>query len=232
MYSTISGTHNLSRNSYVFNFGDGLWDSRYSDAENRDKKRNEKCMSDCREAFTMGGRVAHRNFGYMVDGLSNTLAVSEAVVSKDRTNSRNIKGAVARVENIWNSNVTNPTNCMTVARNPGNSKEFAESLTITSWRGYVFSDGRIMATGFTTVTPPNSPCCAQNNNGDNTWGIFPPSSHHTGGVNAAWFDGSVSFIPETIDTNGSSQNSVLTGASPYGMFGAIGTPNGGEAQRL
>ena len=229
VFSVIFAGHNLSRVSYVFNYSDALWDNRYSDARCIAAGWHANTRTDNREAFTV---MTRRNFGFIQDGLSNTIAVSETVVSIDQNISRNILGAVAVVPGIWNNNVTNPTSCMTVPRNPNKPREFAETQQINSWRGRVFADGRVAVTGFTAVTPPNSPGCAQNNNGDNTWGIFPPSSHHTGGVNAVWFDGSVSFISESIDTNGSTQNSVQSGPSPYGAFGAIGSPNGGESRRL
>lgn len=226
--STIYAAHQLARVSYCFNFGDGLWDNRYSDERLISQNFHANAITDKREAFTMKTR---RNFSFISDGLSNTLAVSEMGVSIDQNTDRIIGRAVARVDTIWSSNITNPTACMTVARNPSKPNQFATTVAVNSWRGRVFSDGRVAVTGFTTVTPPNSSNCAQNNTGDNTWGIFPPSSMHTAGVNVLWFDGSVDFLSDTVDCNGSSQNSVLTGPSPYGVFGAIGSPNGGESKR-
>jgi hypothetical protein len=44
-------------------------------------------------------------------------------------------------------------------------------------------------------------------------------------------DGSVRFIPDTIDTNGLADIPTginLTGKSPLGVWGALGSPNGGE----
>jgi hypothetical protein len=45
----------------------------------------------------------------------------------------------------------------------------------------------------------------------------------------------VLFVPDSIDTNGlpnNQQGKYLTGQSPYGVWGAMGTPNGGEAKSL
>ncbi|MDR2346066.1 MAG: DUF1559 domain-containing protein, partial [Planctomycetaceae bacterium] len=61
------------------------------------------------------------------------------------------------------------------------------------------------------------------------------SSFHPGGVNCGITDGAVKFVNENIDTNGlpnSTQGSSFTGPSPYGIWGAVGTPNGGEAKQL
>lgn len=44
-------------------------------------------------------------------------------------------------------------------------------------------------------------------------------------------DGSVRFISNTInvgDLNASGMRAAMTGPSPYGVFGAMGTRNGGE----
>ena len=41
-------------------------------------------------------------------------------------------------------------------------------------------------------------------------------------------DGSVRFVPETIDTGNLSAAAVSSGPSPFGVWGAIGTKSGGE----
>jgi prepilin-type processing-associated H-X9-DG protein len=58
------------------------------------------------------------------------------------------------------------------------------------------------------------------------------SSQHTGGVNAALADGSVQFISETIDcgTLTSTTVPVRGGISPFGVWGAYGSINGGESK--
>jgi hypothetical protein len=49
-------------------------------------------------------------------------------------------------------------------------------------------------------------------------------------VNAVMGDGSVRFISDTINVgNLNATGTALSGPSPYGVFGAMGTRNGGEA---
>ena len=66
------------------------------------------------------------------------------------------------------------------------------------------------------------------------------SSFHPGGANAAMMDGSVRFIRNEIDTGNLmvpepqlyETNQVLEGQSSYGIWGALGSINGGEATTL
>jgi prepilin-type processing-associated H-X9-DG protein len=62
--------------------------------------------------------------------------------------------------------------------------------------------------------------------------MFPPDSFHPGGVNAAFLDGSVRFISDTINSGNRSANchhDQLLGLSPYGVWGAMGTMQGSES---
>ncbi|MCF0234653.1 MAG: DUF1559 domain-containing protein, partial [Thermoguttaceae bacterium] len=99
----------------------------------------------------------------------------------------------------------------------------------TGGRGAVVFDGRVTMGGFTTVFPPNSHSCARNGwltNG----GVFSVTSNHSGGVNGVMFDGSVRFISETIDAGSTTVTSPWpkSGKSDYGVWGAMGSVNGGE----
>lgn len=81
---------------------------------------------------------------------------------------------------------------------------------------------------------PTSRVVHSDNNGNadsgaNTWGLLiPPSSRHAGGVNAGRADGSVSFITNSIDAGNLSMTETLSGQSPYGVWGALGSKSGGE----
>ncbi len=94
-------------------------------------------------------------------------------------------------------------------------------------------------TGFHAVLPPNSPSCYAS--GASTWdGQFlnSASSYHSGGVNVVMGDGSVRFVSDTVDCGSSSNANYstgmagLSGKSPYGVWGAMGTVGGGETVSL
>jgi prepilin-type processing-associated H-X9-DG protein len=91
-----------------------------------------------------------------------------------------------------------------------------------------------MMSGFNTVLPPNSPNCA-NGRGEWSWGIFPPASYHPGGVNMAMADASIRYVSNSIDTGDISAPGPTVSnskASPYGVWGALGTKAGSEATFL
>ena len=115
-------------------------------------------------------------------------------------------------------------------------------------RGDNYAHGSVSTTGFQTILPPNSPSARNysSGNGQAGWGygICSAQSNHSGGVNAAMVDGSVRFISDTIDcgdmdadVNGSayatmsaSHGKEFAGKSPFGVWGALGTIDGGESR--
>lgn len=95
--------------------------------------------------------------------------------------------------------------------------------------GLRWNDGNVGFTAVNTVLPPNSPSC-QTGTWDGDDGTYPPTSFHPGGVNGLMTDGSVRFISETINagaTNSPAPTNAM-GASPYGVWGAMGSRMGGE----
>ena len=99
--------------------------------------------------------------------------------------------------------------------------------------GSRWMDGQPDWVGFTTVLPPNGPSCNEGTDasGDSASLVIPPSSLHPGGVNCLLADASVHFISETIDTGNlgaTAPTNTSTVASPYGVWGRLGSKDGGE----
>lgn len=103
--------------------------------------------------------------------------------------------------------------------------------------GENWADGISISGAFTTILPPNSPSCARgDSNVTAERAMAAVTSRHSGGANAALGDGSVRFISETIDYGSTlstyNVDDSQTGRSPYGVWGALGTVNGGESVSL
>lgn len=177
---------------------------------------------------------AHNSFGTIPDGTSNTLMYSERLVAttpypSGQGNPATVAGqlirhqsTVALVPDVHN----NPLSCRQAAL----GQFLAPGIRYQGSGGKFWHDGHPTYVGFNTILPPNSPSCSANISwGDGAPAILPPTSQHTGGVNASRADGSVSFISDGIDTgNLTVPASMAVGGSPYGVFGSLGTRNGGE----
>jgi prepilin-type N-terminal cleavage/methylation domain-containing protein len=158
------------------------------------------------------------------DGTSNTLAMSEHVISK-KYDAREIHGYY--VENAGDGTLrNNPATCLGY-KGPGNTIA-TTAPGIGELRGVNWPWGCVVNSGFTTVLPPNSIGCKGTSS---EWGsdhIMPPDSFHPGGVNTLLGDGSQHFISETIDTGDLTLPQPSSGPTPYGVWGALGSKDGGE----
>jgi hypothetical protein len=101
-----------------------------------------------------------------------------------------------------------------------------------SFRGARIVGGVTSMIAFTTALPPNSPNCLYQAD-LYTFGFFSTSSFHSGGVNSVLADGSGRFIFETINCGNLSNNykpiDYYQSTSPFGIWGALGSLNGGES---
>ena len=186
-----------------------------------------------------------KNISFIRDGSSNTIAVSEALISVVPSD-RSIRTGIAQRTSPDNASNGGPIGKCGVSAltDPANRTVFASGIepvaTVpdephSGQRGGRLWDGRPSYSAFNTVLPPNSPSCENDNaNADSStvW-LMSTASSHTGGVNAGFFDGSVRFVTNSIDNNGGTAGQVEGSApSPYGVWGALGTPRSGDSGTL
>jgi prepilin-type processing-associated H-X9-DG protein len=96
-----------------------------------------------------------------------------------------------------------------------------------------YGDGRSFYGELHTILPPNSPSCSRNSGWDGDRGFFSATSNHSGGVNVALADGSVRFVRDSISAGDQAFDAnAVVGVSPYGVWGALGSRNGGEVVTL
>lgn len=179
-----------------------------------------------------------RNTGIKIkditDGTTQTIMLSERC--KRRTNSQSswlaATGAESHRESI--AQVTTITSTPSACLNVANAENLVTgTLYKQCWGGH-WSDGQAESVGFNTVLAPNSPSCGGNSlNRDNQNVVLPPTSYHPNGVGATFADGSVRFVADSIDCGnlGTTVNHKSIGASPHGVWGALGSRAGGENQR-
>ena len=204
-----------ARNSYVHSFGD-LYNNNHTIAAN----------ANTRGMF--GNRIWF-GFSDCTDGSSNTIILSETATTP-YDDCDLIRGGIQYVSGLS----SNAGKCYDLWVDAYTMKPGLLSGThVKTQRGMFIFDGRVAIAGFTTIVPPNGPSCQALNSYSH--GIFPPTSHHPGGVNGAFADGVVKWIPDNINTDkviGVAAPTTAGGPSPFGVWGALGTRQGGESKSL
>lgn len=204
--------------NYMFSRGDSIWDNNPS--------WNGNGGRGLRGFFVggqNGGNAGFRRFRDVTDGLSNTIAMGERIKAKPGGRSPKL-GAIQRgpAQSVYRSDASQ---CLNLLDANGDYI----STNIGRWAGTRWMDGAPAFTGMNTVFGPNKAGCTDPG-GDQRDGIFPPSSHHSGGAQVLMGDGAVRFISENIDTG----NPVGVGEpspgtpSPFGVFGRLGSVAGGD----
>jgi prepilin-type N-terminal cleavage/methylation domain-containing protein/prepilin-type processing-associated H-X9-DG protein len=178
-----------------------------------------------------------RGMSGITDGTSNTILISEICVSINAGGGQaKIKGAMAT---FANGEVAGSFDSPSICYNKiiGNGMISPTYTHTTFGIGNRWTQASCHLTSFYTILPPNSVSCIRTSH---DWSVPTASSYHTGGVNAAFGDGSVHFISETINagdpavvpataTGLTGDNYRLyKGASIHGVWGALGTASAGE----
>ncbi|TWU67499.1 MULTISPECIES: DUF1559 domain-containing protein [Crateriforma] len=182
-----------------------------------------------------------RRFRDFVDGTANTIAVGEITNS---LGDRGVSGGGAY--DIGGDVSLSPQECLDTI-DPLRPKFFAPGVMLFGYsgnlgkwgdagRGNKWMDGGGNTCSMATILAPNSPSCSRDGN-DAGDGIWSAGSYHPGGVHVVMGDGSVHFVSEAIDAGDPTIPTVTSPnhggspagiASPYGVWGALGTVNGRE----
>jgi len=233
----VNNQDGVMNNNYVVSRGDNVyWNGESFGDTNIDPNWVETWEPKliCRRRAPFAG-VSWHSFAAITDGTSNTIAMSE-IVKSTQTEDRRIKGGMA--ESADPSPDLRPMAACGVSNlvDPNSPKMIKSSLQAKGYRGARVTDARTAYTGFCTVMPPNSPTCiASQAFWDGGFGVYPPQSNHTGGVNCSLLDGSVTFVSDTVDTGDLTKVQADYGTpvdSPYGVWGAAGSIGGGESKQL
>jgi prepilin-type processing-associated H-X9-DG protein len=232
-----------ARNNYVFC---------QADFPGRGDTHPNGCGSNPRAAFVNWKWLG---IAAITDGLSNTIAMSERCIDPG-TGSKYAYTIVQGGGYIsgWggpgtsNSNPSasgaqqtptgnfKPLSCFNLRGSKGNLGSLG-SATTGHRSGRRWLSGEPVYGCFNTMTPPNSPICISGTSTTDA-GFIPPSSYHSGGINASLFDGSVRFIADGINhsTAGNLADGlglcVRSGQSNFGVWGAAGSINGEESAQL
>ena len=236
-------------NNYRVSFGD--WPTQSHSSNGRQQTDNP------RGAFSLR-HDAQRTISSYVDGTSNTIVFSEGIIGLyNLDGDMNIGGnLVHNLGSAMGTPVTDPGTAAVTPpsttfdlnvcwKTTNGQKQYATASTQVrrGVMGRCWGDSLPYRTGFMTIFPPNTgPNCMAGDIGvyDAAMSVISASSFHPGGVQCGMGDGSTRFVPSMINArstgtpadyaNPTGKNTLIvsSGSSPFGIWGALGSLNGGE----
>jgi Tfp pilus assembly protein PilE len=195
-----------------------------------------------------------RGMSAVTDGLSNTAVFSEVVIGfNTAVNNVAVKGnqkynlatmgtptadpgttATTSPENVFNAKTCWDTNL-------GGNKYLSNTNITRGSIGRRWGDSAMPYTSFMTIFPPNRGPNCFSGGAEVSLSVITASSYHPGGVQTGLLDGSVRFTNDIINalspetpsdySTPSSMTTLVTGsgASRFGVWGAMGSIAGGES---
>ena len=186
-----------------------------------------------------------KNLASCSDGTSNTMAATETCIgglSEER-----VRGGVNQIEEVVRDGKVIPSVCLEKGYNPNDRTRIGSPISdpvmkMVVQRNNFFVDGLCMTSVYTATNAPNTPICVFTTTmtddmlkpGSGFLGALTggASSWHSGGVNVLYADGSVHFVTDNVNYGDLSKEEPTSGSSPYGVWGALGTPSAGESASL
>jgi len=181
----------------------------------------------CRGAF-----VAHQTMAFrdITDGLANTIIAAEIITDSGKGETRTVgKQFVPSSFGTQRAAGDNPEQCNNAAMISSARPQFWLGGLTSLFRGNKWASFVAYYTAMNTLLPPNRELCLVGHSFRG--GVCPPSSRHQGGCHVLMGDGAVKFVTDSIEAGNSRLGNVREGnalnppgsASPYGLWGALGT---------
>lgn len=239
------GLPGQGRTNYAACMGDsirrqdvGRWNGTFVYTGNQEVNWSVLVKTEHRGMFATRETMRFRD---VLDGLSNTIMAGEivtglgdrAIVGEGSVNHTNTD-LHANPSLCADNNEIDPKRPRFWCNDPANcTVPTLQGQGGSRFRGFRWSDGRALWSGFTTILAPNRENCQQGgaNAAGSVPGVFSASSQHQGGAHILMGDGAVIFITDSIEAGNSRAPMVRAGAgftavgsaSPYGLWGALGT---------
>ncbi|MDO5553858.1 MAG: DUF1559 domain-containing protein [Planctomycetia bacterium] len=234
-----------TRTSYMASFGDAMtktktyWGRKVGDVTYTSLSQEVNNRGFFASNSYWSGKSAYRTFSALTDGTSNTIAFAERNPGQGPVDDlpKDIKSSLAASVATHTDGSIKPASCALQVSSTDHTL-FTNAAVAYGVSGLTYAAGYPSISGFQTILPPNSPSCADGTSYYEGVVLISASSSHSGGVNVALADGSVRFVSDTINAVTSGMNNytdggeVTSGKSPYGVWGALGSINGGETTAL
>jgi prepilin-type N-terminal cleavage/methylation domain-containing protein len=222
IHNTFPVTYDSYGTNYVFCYGTGmgLWYTQENGSDGVFRTRTDNAfgyfvpkplpggggMSTPKEPQATSGSDGFTSFATIIDGTSNTLLASEALLGKTMetvpNSTREWRRGAFLCEDIGNADIDVKA-------------QTALQTTLMGHRGFPWMSGRCYASGFTTYYTPNPPSAGCWIRGDSNY--YFATSDHSRGVNTGLCDGSGRFVSDTVNLD---------------IWQAMSTVDGGESVSL